>query len=68
LLKNKTLVISDVEFSFLAEIVTIDISQVRGTPIAQRVLEVIAENFVIRQAWVSEEVLKANAEGDDAMD
>ena len=56
------------EFSFLAEIVTIDISQVRGTPIAQRVLEVIAENFVIRQAWVSEEVLKANAEGDDAMD
>jgi len=68
LLKNKTLVISDVEFSFLAEIVTIDISQVRGTPIAQRVLEVIAENFVIRQAWVSEEVLKANAEGDDATD
>ena len=68
MLKNKTLVISDVEFSFLAEIVTIDISQVRGTPIAQRVLEVIAENFVIRQAWVSEEVLKANAEGDDAID
>ena len=68
MLKNKTLVISDVEFSFLAEIVTIDISQVRGTPIAQRVLEVIAENFVIRQAWVSEEVLKANAEGDDATD
>jgi D-ribose pyranose/furanose isomerase RbsD len=68
LLKNKTLVISDVEFSFLAEIVNIDISQVRGTPIAQRVLEVIAENFVIRQAWVSEEVLKANAEGDDATD
>lgn len=63
---TNTLVISDVGFPFFPEIETIDISLVRGTPTVQHVLDVIAENFTIGQAWMAEEFLKMNGEGADA--
>lgn len=63
---TNTLVISDVGFPFFPEIETIDISLVRGTPTVQQVLEVIAGNFTIGQAWMAEEFLQTNGVGADA--
>lgn len=62
---TNTLVVSDVGFPFFPEIETVDISLVRGTPTVQQVLEVIAENFTIGQAWMAEEFIKTNGEGAD---
>lgn len=63
---TNTLVISDVGFPYFPEIETVDISLVRGIPSVQQVLEVIASNFTIGQAWMAEEFLKTNGEGADA--
>lgn len=58
---TNTLVIADRGFPFWPMIETVDLSVVDGLPTVLQVLAAIRPNFVIGEAYMAEEFLKANS-------
>lgn len=57
---TNTLVIADRGFPFWPPIETVDLSLVDDVPTVLQVLAALRSNFVIGQAWMAKEFLKAN--------
>lgn len=57
---TNTLVIADRGFPFWPELETIDLSLVDGVPTVLQVLAAVRENFVVAEAFMAEEFLRAN--------
>jgi D-ribose pyranase len=60
---TNALVIADRGFPFWPTIETVDISLVDGVPTVLQVLAAVRQNFVVAEAYMAEEFLKANASG-----
>ena len=61
---TNTLVIADRGFPYWPGIETVDISLVDNIPTVLDVLRALAPNFKIGGAWMAEEFLKSNPEGE----
>jgi D-ribose pyranase len=58
---TNALVISDRGFPFWPMIETVDLSLVDGVPTVLQVLAAVRQNFVVAEAFMAEEFLKANS-------
>ena len=58
---TNTLVIADRGFPFWPQVETVDLSLVDGVPTVLQVLAAVRENFVVAEAFMAREFLKANS-------
>ena len=58
---TNALVIADRGFPFWPAIETVDLSLVDGVPTVRQVLAAVRQNFVVAEAYMAEEFLRANS-------